>query len=183
MRPRDSREPHSPSPAPQCRLPPSRSPAFAGCVLSLREIEVVRQLARGLTYAQVADATGRRTSTVRSLVSQAKGRLGVSTLAEAVAICMQAGWLDVVDQDGQAVALADPRVTWAQRLYLEAFDQSLAAGDDPQEVARTRQLREAALTGMCREAGLERPWRAMAGDPLERIAQTLRRLDESRRAA
>jgi hypothetical protein len=110
-------------------------------------------------------------------------RLGVSTIAQALAVCTQAGWFDVVPQDGAVVALVDRRVTWAQRLYLEAFDQSLQARDDPAELARTRQLRESALTGICREAGIERPWRAVTGDPIERIAQTLQRLDTRERAA
>jgi hypothetical protein len=34
------------------RLPPSARPAFAGCVLSVSELETPRQMARGLTYAQ-----------------------------------------------------------------------------------------------------------------------------------
>jgi hypothetical protein len=71
------------------------------------------------------------------------------------------------------VTLAERRVTWSQRLYLEAFDQSLRAGDDPQEVERTRQLRAAALAGLCTEAGVDVPWRALDADPIIRIAETL----------
>jgi DNA-directed RNA polymerase specialized sigma24 family protein len=140
-------------------------------------------MARGLSYAQVADATRRRPSTVRTLLHHAYQRLGVATIAQALAVCTQVGWLDDVPQDGAIVALADRRVTWAQRLYLEAFDQSLQAGDDPEEIARARQLREAALTGMCREASIERPWRGISRDPIERVAQALRRLDKRERAA
>jgi DNA-directed RNA polymerase specialized sigma24 family protein len=140
-------------------------------------------MASGMSYAQVAEATRRRPSTVRTLVHHAYQRLGVSTIAQALAVCTQVGWFDDVPQDGAIVTLADRRVTWAQRLYLEAFDQSLQAGDDPEELARTRQLREAALTGMCREAGVETPWRGASGDPIERIAQALQRLDTPRRAA
>jgi hypothetical protein len=62
----------------------------------------------------------------------------------------------------------------------------MRAGNDAAEVERTSALREAALTGMCKEAGKERPWRrATTTDPLERIAGTLRRLDahDDRRSA
>ena len=159
------------------KLPPSTRPAFAGCLLSAAEIETIRLLARGLSYAQAARERRCRVSTIRSLVHTAFGRLGVSSIAQALAVCSHVGWLDVVPRDGQVVELADRRVTWAQRLYLEAFDQSLRAGDDEAEVKRTSALRDAALTGVFSEADQERPWRPMTTDPLERIAQTLRTLD------
>ena len=159
------------------RLPPSRRPAFVGCVLSPRELEALRLLARGFTYAQAAHELGCAQSTVRTLLQTAYKRLGTSTIAQAVALCAHVGWLDLVPDDGESVELADRRVSWAQRLYLEAFDQSLRAGDDATEVERTRVLRDAALTGLFKEVDKERPWRAAATDPLERIARTLRRLD------
>jgi DNA-binding CsgD family transcriptional regulator len=158
------------------RLPPSRTPAFRGCILTRREFETIKALARGLSYAQAAEEVCCSTSTVRSLLQTAYQRLGVSTIAQALAVCTRIGWLDVVPHDGELVHLADRRVTWAQRLYLEAFDQALRAGDDANEVARTGVLRDAALTGMYREADKERPWRQAGADPLERLAHTLRRL-------
>ena len=139
---------------------------------------MIRHLSRGLTYIEIAEQLRRSKSTVRSQLHWAYARLGVSSGAHAVSVCMQAGWLDEVPHDGTALNLADRRVTWAQRLYLEAFDQSLRAGDDSAEVERTQSLRDAALIGLLREADKERPWRATASDPLERIARTLRRLDE-----
>jgi DNA-binding CsgD family transcriptional regulator len=163
--------------APPRRMPPSSRPAFAGCVLTRRELDALKQLARGLSYAQAARELGCSTSTVRSLLHTAYKRLGVSTIVQALAVCTDVGWLDFVPNDGEVVELADRRVTWAQRLYLEAFDQALRAGDDAAEIERTRVLRDAAVTGMFKEVDKERPWRAMANDPLERIARTLRRLD------
>ena len=139
---------------------------------------MIRHLSRGLTYIQIAEQLRRSKGTVRSQLHCAYARLGVSSGAHAVSVCMQAGWLDEVPHDGTVLKLADRRVTWAQRLYLEAFDQSLRAGDDTAEVERTQTLRDAALSGLLREADKERPWRATASDPLERIARTLRRLDE-----
>jgi hypothetical protein len=133
-------------------------------------------MARGLSYAEAAREAHRSHSTVRSLLHTAYRRLGVSTIAQALAVCWDAGWLDPVPNDGAAVELGDRRVTWAQRLYLEAFDQYLQAGDDLREVERTRRLREAALEGMYRGTGEERPWRELTSDPIDRIARDLQRL-------
>jgi DNA-binding CsgD family transcriptional regulator len=164
------------------RLPPSRRPAFPGCLLSARELQTIKALGRGLTHAQAAEEYGCRTSTVRTLLSFAYRRLGVSTIAQALAVCTRVGWLDAIPEGAEMIEFADRRVTWGQRLYLEAFDQALRAGDDPDEVARTQLLREAALTGVYREAGIhrkrdtEQPWRQVTAHPLERLAQTLQRL-------
>ncbi len=159
------------------RLPPTRAPAFTGCVLSASELQTVRQMARGHSYASAAHESHRATSTVRSLLHTAYARLGVVSIAQALAVCTQVGWLDEVPHDGSIVERADRRVTWAQRLYIEAFDQSLRAGEDPDEQQRTRQLREAALTGMYREAGKNAPWRQERRDPIERLAQDMQRLN------
>jgi hypothetical protein len=139
-------------------------------------------MSTGLTYAGAARETCRSTSTIRSLLHTAYQRLGVSTIAQALAVCTHAGWLDAVPADGSIVALADRRVTWAQRLYLEAFDQSLSAGGDSDEVERTQRLREAALTGLYREVGQERPWRRASSDPVDRLAFDLQRLGSPRAA-
>ena len=159
------------------RLAPATTPAFADCVLTASELQTVRQMARGLSYAEAARETRRSESTVRSLLHRAYGRLGVSTIAQALVVCTYAGWFDAVPRDGADVEYADRRVTWAQRLYLEAFDQSLRAGAAPSDLDRTQRLRDGALTGMYREAGKERPWRQVTCDPIDRIARTLQRLD------
>ena len=158
------------------RLPPAQHPAFAGCLLTASELQVVRQLARGVSYETAAYETRRSVSTVRSLVHNAYGRLGVATIAQALAVCTSVGWLDEVPNDGALVETADRRVTWAQRLYLEAFDQTLRAGDDDGELDRTGQLRRAALAGVCREAGTPLPPPRVLNDPLERLVRDFRRL-------
>jgi DNA-binding CsgD family transcriptional regulator len=183
-----TRPPVQPAPpwrdaATENRRAASARPAFPGCILSVRELDTLRQLARDLTCAEAAQEAGCSESTIRSHLHTAYRRLGVSKLWQALAICREAGWLDIVSEEGAVVELADRRVTWAQRLYLEAFDQSLRAGDDPAEVRRTETLREAALLGVCREAGTAQPWRQPAAHPLERIAQTLGRLRASDLAA
>jgi hypothetical protein len=130
-------------------------------------------MATGLTYAEAASRSRRSTSTIRSLLHTAYKRLGVATIAQALTVCTHAGWLDAVPADGSVVALADRRVTWAQRLYLEAFDQSLRAHGEPAEMERTRRLREAALSGMYREVAKDRPWRQLTADPMERLMRDL----------
>jgi DNA-binding CsgD family transcriptional regulator len=165
-----------PAPARE-RLPASSRPAFDGCPLTPSELHVIRHIASGLTYAEVAREMRLSTSTLRTHLSNAYGRLGVSSIAQALAACSQAGWLDEVPRDGAAVEFADRRVTWAQRLYLEAFDQSLRAGEDPEERERSQRLREAALAGVYNEAGGDPPpARRTTVDPLERIARAIHRL-------
>jgi hypothetical protein len=65
--------------------------------------------------------------------------------------------------------MASDLLTSAQLLYLEAFDQTLRAGPDPQEAARTRRSREAALRRIYERADGERPRRGVAPDPIGRI--------------
>jgi DNA-binding CsgD family transcriptional regulator len=164
------------------RLPPARRPAFAGCPLTASELQVVRLLAGGISYETAARETRRKVSTIRSLLHTAYARLGVTTIAQALAVCTSVGWLDEVRDDGALVELADHRVTWAQRLYLEAFDQTLRAGDDEAERERTGQLRSAALGGMYREAGTSvPPWR-VARDPLGLLLRDFQRLNAPQRA-
>jgi hypothetical protein len=136
-------------------------------------------MARGISYETAARETRRKVSTIRSLLHTAYGRLGVTTIAQALAVCTSVGWLDEVRDDGALVELADRRVTWAQRLYLEAFDQTLRAGDDQAERERTAQLRSAALGGMYREADMSAPpWRvARDRDPLGRLLRDFQRLN------
>ncbi len=139
----------------------------------------VRQMARGLTYAEAANETHCTLSTIRTLLHNAYGRLGVRTVAEALIVCTRVGWLDEVSDDGVGVEHADRRVSWAQRLYLEAFEQYLRAGDDPAELARTSVLRDAALTGMYNETARRRPPRRTTGpNAIERIYDAMCRLDD-----
>lgn len=160
------------------RNPHSRRPAFVGCLLSRKELDTLDALARGLTYCHAAAEMGCSCGTVRSQVRSACRRLDVTTPEQALELCTELGWLDPVPGNVSTVQLADQEVTWAQRLYLEAFDQFLRARSDATEVKRTELLRDAAMTGMFREADQQRPpRRAMKADPLERIASTLRRYD------
>src|ERR1700680_2647099 len=64
------------------RLPPSTRPAFPGCALSPSELQTLRQMARGLSYAEAARESRRAPSTVRSLLQTAYERLGVASVAQ-----------------------------------------------------------------------------------------------------
>lgn len=59
-----------------------------------KERETLSFLARGLTYAQIADARGVSINTVRSHVSSAYEKLQASNMAEAVMIALREGWIE-----------------------------------------------------------------------------------------
>jgi len=66
----------------------------AGCPLPPRELAVLRLLARGLRRRQVAEELGISVSCVSYRLAAAASRLRVSTTAQLVGICTQAGWID-----------------------------------------------------------------------------------------
>lgn len=61
--------------------------------LSPRETEIVRQLARGLTYLEIGDFLGISEHTVRSHVRATYEKLDVSNKAEAVAMSIRESWI------------------------------------------------------------------------------------------
>jgi putative nucleotidyltransferase with HDIG domain len=63
------------------------------CPLSAKELEVMRLLAQGMQYKQIATELGTMPSTVRSHMYKAYQRLGVSDRAQAVLLCAKRGWL------------------------------------------------------------------------------------------
>jgi putative nucleotidyltransferase with HDIG domain len=63
------------------------------CPLSGREIEVLRRLANGLVYKQIATDLGLSTSTVRTHLHNTYGKLGAVDRAQAVLIATERGWL------------------------------------------------------------------------------------------
>ncbi len=75
-------------------------PAAAGrprrtepCPLSSREVDVLRRLARGMVYKQIAGELGLSTSTVRTHLHNIYGKLGAMDRAQAVLIATERGWL------------------------------------------------------------------------------------------
>lgn len=70
-----------------------RSRGSAPCPLSTREMEVLRRLAAGRVYKQIAGELGLSTSTVRTHLHNIYGKLGAVDRAQAVLIAVERGWL------------------------------------------------------------------------------------------
>jgi putative nucleotidyltransferase with HDIG domain len=63
------------------------------CPLSTRELEVVRRLAKGMVYKQIAGELGLSTSTIRTHLHNIYGKLGARDRAQAVLIATERGWI------------------------------------------------------------------------------------------
>ena len=63
------------------------------CPMSAREVEVLRGLAQGKVYKQIASELGLSTSTVRTHLHNVYGKLGAMDRAQAVLIATERGWL------------------------------------------------------------------------------------------
>lgn len=71
----------------------SRPRMIDPCPLSPRELEVVRRLARGMVYKQIAGELGLSTSTIRTHLHNIYGKLGARDRAQAVLIATERGWI------------------------------------------------------------------------------------------
>jgi putative nucleotidyltransferase with HDIG domain len=63
------------------------------CPLSAREIDVLRSLAKGMVYKQIASGLGLSTSTVRTHLHNVYGKLGAMDRAQAVLMATERGWI------------------------------------------------------------------------------------------
>jgi putative nucleotidyltransferase with HDIG domain len=63
------------------------------CPMSAREIDVLRRLAKGMVYKQIASELGLSTSTVRTHLHNVYGKLGAMDRAQAVLIATERGWI------------------------------------------------------------------------------------------
>jgi putative nucleotidyltransferase with HDIG domain len=74
--------------------PSSQRPrAIEPCPLSAREQEVLKRLAQGMVYKQIAHELSLSTSTVRTHLHNIYGKLGAVDRAQAVLIATERGWL------------------------------------------------------------------------------------------
>jgi len=73
--------------------PPDRRRSTTPCPLSGRELEVLKRLAEGKVYKQIALELGLSTSTVRTHLHNVYGKLGAVDRAQAVLIASERGWL------------------------------------------------------------------------------------------
>jgi putative nucleotidyltransferase with HDIG domain len=71
----------------------SRPRAVDPCPMSSRELEVVRRLARGMVYKQIAGELNLSTSTIRTHLHNIYGKLGARDRAQAVLIATERGWI------------------------------------------------------------------------------------------
>ena len=63
------------------------------CPLSARELEVLKRLAQGMVYKQIAHELSLSTSTVRTHLHNIYGKLGAVDRAQAVLYATERGWL------------------------------------------------------------------------------------------
>jgi putative nucleotidyltransferase with HDIG domain len=63
------------------------------CPMSSREVDVLRRLARGMVYKQIASDLGLSTSTIRTHLHNVYGKLGAMDRAQAVLIATERGWI------------------------------------------------------------------------------------------
>jgi putative nucleotidyltransferase with HDIG domain len=63
------------------------------CPLSTREVDVLRRLARGMVYKQIATELGLSTSTVRTHLHNIYGKVGAMDRAQAVLMATERGWI------------------------------------------------------------------------------------------
>jgi DNA-binding CsgD family transcriptional regulator len=63
------------------------------CPMSTREVDVLRRLAKGMVYKQIASELGLSTSTVRTHLHNVYGKLGAMDRAQAVLIATDRGWI------------------------------------------------------------------------------------------
>jgi putative nucleotidyltransferase with HDIG domain len=66
---------------------------IAPCPMSAREVEVLRRLAKGMVYKQIASELGLSTSTIRTHLHNVYGKLGAMDRAQAVLIATERGWI------------------------------------------------------------------------------------------
>jgi putative nucleotidyltransferase with HDIG domain len=71
----------------------SRPRRIDPCPMSARELDVVRRLARGMVYKQIAAEMGLSTSTIRTHLHNIYGKLGARDRAQAVLIATERGWI------------------------------------------------------------------------------------------
>ena len=63
------------------------------CPMSTRELEVLKRLAKGMVYKQIASELGLSTSTIRTHLHNVYGKLGAMDRAQAVLMAAERGWL------------------------------------------------------------------------------------------
>jgi putative nucleotidyltransferase with HDIG domain len=71
----------------------SRPRQIDPCPMSSRELDVLRRLAKGMVYKQIASELGLSTSTVRTHLHNVYAKIGAMDRAQAVLIATERGWI------------------------------------------------------------------------------------------
>ncbi len=71
----------------------NRPRQIAPCPMSAREVDVLRRLAKGMVYKQIASELGLSTSTVRTHLHNVYAKIGAMDRAQAVLIATERGWI------------------------------------------------------------------------------------------
>lgn len=80
--------------APDVERSPAADPGDPACCrLSGREVQVLRQISRGLTHGQIATRLGISPHTVDTYVKRIRAKLGVGNKAELTRVALASGWL------------------------------------------------------------------------------------------
>ena len=89
--------------------------------------------------------------------------------------CIDAGWIDPVQENPGLLEFTDRRVTAAQRVYLEAFDRHLEARDDKPVLEQAKRRTDAALVA------LDKPPRSLASrDWISSLLTDMARMSDKR---
>ena len=108
----------------------------------------MRLAAGGIVHKEIARRMGVKFATVRTELHRARRKLAVNTTTQAVVACINAGWIDPVTEDPRPLRFADNRVTAEQRVYLNAFDLHLSAGNDRVALEEAKRRTDAALVAL-----------------------------------
>jgi len=102
-------------------------------------------------------------TTVRKLFAAARERVDVKTDEHLVAECYEQGWLKT--REHQAEIDEWPKITPAQKCYLDAFDRMLLARAGSETERRSRLEMRYMLGAMCIEKGVGMPASTGAPEP------------------
>jgi DNA-binding CsgD family transcriptional regulator len=149
------------------------------CPLGQRELEALRLAARGMTPKEIARRMDVKFTTIRTHLHRVRQKLAVSTTTQAVVACIDAGWIDPVSEGPKLLGFADTRLTAPQRVYLDAFDLHLRAGNDDPALEEAKRRTNAALAALGKRPGsvASRSWIDALLSDMRRLASGKWHLD------
>jgi DNA-binding CsgD family transcriptional regulator len=131
----------------------------SGCPFTKRQWEAIELLADGLSLREIAARFGRAHASVRTLLWNARKRVGAANNAGLLAECYDQGWLatPVARLEHEEEAGEWPTVTPAQRAYLTVFDRMLRTPFGSEAERRALLEMRYMLGAMCIEKRIDMP--------------------------